>query len=87
MRLGHTPTASVIAFYIFLVMIFFFYVIFKNQELSNKNMVILAFLLFFLSFTHPEEALYFLVVFLFVDFSTFYLKKKIYRMVKYLVIQ
>lgn len=68
MKLGHTLTANVIAFYVFIVIIFFFYIIFKNQELINKNVMILTFLLFFLSFTHLEEALYFLVIFLLVEF-------------------
>lgn len=74
LKLGHTPTTSVIGFNIFIILIFYLYVIFQKQELSIKNMIIILFMYFFLNLTHTEEALYFLPIFLVIEF--FYISFK-----------
>ena len=62
LKFGHTATTVVIGFNIFIILIFLLYIIFKTQILSIKNILVIIFLYSFLSFTHIEETLYFLLI-------------------------
>jgi len=76
LKLSHTATTTVIGFIIFLVLIFLLYIIFRNQDLSIKYFVIVIFLYLFLCFTHIEEALYYLPIFIVVEFFFIIIKSK-----------
>jgi len=76
LKMAHTPTTNVIGFNIFLILIFLLYIVFKNQILSGKYISVIILLFSFLSFTHIEEAIYYLSIFLVVEIVYIISRKK-----------
>lgn len=68
LKLGHTASTTVIGFFIFFVLLFLLYIIYKEQTLSFKKISVMIFLYLFLCVTHIEEALYFILIFIAVEF-------------------
>ncbi len=76
LKMAHTPTTNVIGFNIFLILIFLLYIVFKTQFLSGKYILVIIFLYLILSFTHIEEAIYYLLIFLVVEIVYIISRKK-----------
>ena len=80
-KFAHTAITGVIGTYIFLILAVEFYFLVNQKYFNKKDMFIIAFLFLFLSLTHPEECIYFLIlVFLYGIYQIFsYQKNRRYK--------
>ena len=61
-KFGRSPTTGVIGTYIFFILILEFYSFTNEREFNKKQVFFISFLFFFLSITHTEECIYFLLI-------------------------
>jgi len=68
-KFAHSPTTGVLGTYIFFILVLEFYFFTNKREFNKKQFFFIALLYFFLSLTHTEECIYFLM---FVFFYSIY---------------
>jgi hypothetical protein len=61
LKFAHSATTGVIATYLFFILILEFYSFTNEEEFNKKQVFFIALLYFFLSLTHTEECIYFLI--------------------------
>ena len=61
-KYGHSATTGLLGTYIFFLLVVEFYFFTKEKEFNKKQIFFIALLFFFLSLTHTEECVYFLIL-------------------------
>lgn len=73
-KFPHTLSTGVLGTYIFMILVFEFYSFANKEELNKKQGFLIVFLFFFLSITHTEECIYFLIIIFIYSIFRIYIK-------------